>query len=102
MLLFDTIATSLTLIVCALIGVWQAFAGRGLREVKNQVANRHGGANLRADIDCLKVATGKLETKVDGLDQKLDAHLAGLRDLVHSQGHQIGEIRADLRKTTTT
>lgn len=83
----ELVITSATAVVVAIVGVWQARAGRSLKEVRNQVANNHGAASLREDLDAVKVAV-----------TRLDATIAGLHELVRSQGHQIGEIRADLRE----
>jgi hypothetical protein len=89
------------MVVVAVIGVWAPRADRKrtslLREVRNQVANNHSPVSLRDDLDEVKGDIATLNTGV----ARLEAQLTGLHENVRSQGHQLGEIRADLRTYQT-
>jgi HAMP domain-containing protein len=90
----ELVLTSVTAVIVAVIGVWQARAGRSLREVRDQVANTHTTVSLRDDIDHVKRSVQATEVKLADLGGRFD----GLHELVRSQGHQLGELRADLHK----
>ena len=91
---YEVVVLTLTPILVAGIGVLQARAGRSVKLVREQVQNSHAGQpSLREDIDGLKAAVTATDVRLASLCGRFD----GLHELVRSQGHQLGELRADLR-----
>jgi hypothetical protein len=87
------------LVLVALIGVLQAYVGREVKAVRGQVLNSHSpDLNLRDQIDTLEKGLIQVKTMQDGFTEQMKYQ----GELIRSQGHQIGEIRDDLRAFTTT